>query len=670
MGATQTLQPQQSITRDQLLEDDEVIIVVDDYPDVLNLVRDSLDACGFLAISAGSIAELHQGLNSNNVALALLDIGLPDGDGSDIIPEVKQDFPDMAVIMLTGNTDLQTALSCLRKGADDYVVKPIQIDKLKATIENVLEKRRLSINNRRYQKELEQARFRTQLLHDLAVKMNSAYLGSHELSEVLLAVLVGITAEEGLGFNRAFLALFDEERQLLAGRMAIGLSCRHEAGKVWHEMKQQNLHLQDIITNIRQCSLDEKDEINKTIRKLKVKVTDTNHILIKAAVERRCINVVNGQCDYSLPKELTELLKENTFVVVPLFSPSRPLGVIIADNLITGQPITDDLIDALEIYSSQASLAIEHSRLYTTMQNKITELEETSNELEKNKDLLVEAERYSAVGQVAAQLVHIIRNPITSIGGTARLLAKRTDNPEWLKFLDVMTRETAKVESTLEDLFNFVDRSTLKRESVDLYPLIHKAVLLFHGTMEKKKIDSQLTLPQPNPILKIDKRMIRQAIVHIIRNCIEAMPDGGTLEIIAEPRDDKVALQIRDTGIGLIDSDINKATSPFFTTKIHGAGMGLTLASQIINDHGGTISLSARKERGTKITIILPMHFTPKRNPIRVERRRFTNEDRRQGSGDRRRGARGRRLGPFDRRLQPEMNYQNSFEEIKTGGLG
>ena len=93
----------------------------------------------------------------------------------------------------------------------------------------------------------------------------------------------------------------------------------------------------------------------------------------------------------------------------------------------------------LEFYP-QASLAIEHSRLYVRLQKQIGELEDLTSELDKNKDLLVEAERYSALGQMAAQLVHAIRNPVTTIGGAARMLSKKVTDETWLKFLHMMVR--------------------------------------------------------------------------------------------------------------------------------------------------------------------------------------------------------------------------------------
>jgi len=107
-----------------------------------------------------------------------------------------------------------------------------------------------------------------------------------------------------------------------------------------------------------------------------------------------------------------DLLQENTFVIIPLYSPSRSLGVIIVDNFITGKPITSDDISSLEIFASQASLAIEHSHLYKDMLQKIDELELVSQELEHSKDLLVEAEniRQSAICRRNSPMPFVIQS--------------------------------------------------------------------------------------------------------------------------------------------------------------------------------------------------------------------------------------------------------------------
>lgn len=599
------------VTPGDLMDNDEVILIVDDYPDIVQLLQEFLQDQNLPTITAGSVHELHQVLQENNVSLTILDIGLPDGSGIDLLPGLKNHFPDMSVIMLTAVTDLHTALECMRQGADDYMTKPVQFTEFYATVRKVLEKRRLAINNRRYQRQIEQANFRINLLHQLTMKMNSAYLSMVELDEILQAILIGITAEEGLGFNRAFLALFDERGEILEGKMGIGPGCRDEAGRIWQEMQERDLRIGKLIENIKDNNLIGDTPVNTTIRSLKIRADETDHLLIKAVRDRRSIVVTDGKSDFPVPAELIELLQEESFVVVPLYSPGGSLGVIIADHFVTRQPITDELTNALESFASQASLAIEHCHLYMDMENKIRELETMAYELEKNKDLLVEAERYSALGHMAAQLVHNIRNPITSIGGTARLLARKTDDEEWLKFLNMMISESAKIEETLQDLFNFVDQDAPTRDKTPLYPMIRKSLVLFYNTLQKKKIEYQLNLQEPDPTLKVDQHQFRQMLVNLIRNAVEAMPEGGILTIEVTYDDQLVSISIRDTGAGLPELVMNQAADPFFTTKTFGTGMGLTLVKRIAKDHGGTLKLKNIQEGGTEALLRFRRTDTP-----------------------------------------------------------
>ena len=453
MSDTEPSLPPVSLDDNEFLEGAEVILAVDDYQAVVILLQNFLQQRGLTTLTAGSVHEFKQYLKEVPIALILLDINLPDGNGTELISEIKEASPSTAIIMLSAATDLHPALECLRHGADDYLTKPVQLATFWETVRKVLEKRRLQINNRRYQQQLEQAHFRIQLLHELAMKMNTAYLSMTALEEILQAILVGITAEEGLKFNRAFLALFDPTGTILEGRLAVGPGCREDAVRIWQEMNNKALRFRDIIDSIKEHDFQEDSEVNKIVRALRITSDNRDHLLIRAATERKTINVCHGQCEFPVPVDLMGLLQEDSFVVVPLYSSSRSLGVIIADHFVTGKKIDSPLIHALESFASQASLAIEHCRLYTDMEEKIKQLELVTHELEANKDLLVESERYSALGQVAAQLAHNIRNPITSIGGTARLLSRKTTDPQQLKFFDMMTMEVTRIEQTLEDLY-------------------------------------------------------------------------------------------------------------------------------------------------------------------------------------------------------------------------
>jgi signal transduction histidine kinase/DNA-binding response OmpR family regulator len=601
--------PAPTIADHELLENDEVIVIVDDFADIVGLLQEFLEQEGFPVVIAGSAEALRQQLTRHTVALALLDIGLPDADGITLLPELKQNYPDLSVIMLTAVTDLQTALLCLRYGADDYLAKPVHFTDLLATLRRVLEKRRLTIRNRQYQRQIEQATFRIRLAHDLAMKMNTAYLSMIELDGMLQAILVGITAAEGLQFNRAFLALFDATGTTLQGCLAIGPGQRETGGEVSADTPGQGAALPDQPQNLADRKTGNDAEVNRIVRALEVEAADTDHILIRAVQNRQSINVVNGQSEVPVSLELLGLLQEDTFVVVPLYSPSRALGVIIADHFVDRAPIDAERIQALESFASQASLAIEHCHLYMAMQHKIKELEDVTSELEKNKDLLVETERYSAIGHMAAQLAHNIRNPITAIGGTARLLARKIDNKEWLQFLGMMASEAEKIEKILEDLFAFVDQVKPVCVRTPLLPLIRKALLLHFGSLQDKGIRQTMRFSAADPIVEVDPRLLQQALVHLIRNSVEAMAGGGELTIEVQSEETQVRISIRDTGQGLGEVNLEHATDPFFTTKIIGTGMGLTLVKRIVEDHGGSLNLRNRNDGhgGMEAVIVLPI---------------------------------------------------------------
>ncbi|MCI5208723.1 MAG: response regulator, partial [Candidatus Electrothrix sp. ATG2] len=135
-----------SLDDNKFLEGDEVILAVDDYQAIVVLLQNFLHQRGLKTLIANSAQESRQTLKSVPVALILLDINLPDGNGTELISEIKKVSPNTSIVMLSAATDLNTALECLRHGADDYLTKPVQLATFWETVRKVLEKRRLQIN--------------------------------------------------------------------------------------------------------------------------------------------------------------------------------------------------------------------------------------------------------------------------------------------------------------------------------------------------------------------------------------------------------------------------------------------------------------------------------------------------------------------------------------------
>ena len=591
-----------------LLSPDEYVAVVDDSPEIVVLLSHYLKTHDFKVLTASNAAELFALLETKKIALTILDIGLPDKNGNEIIQDLIHSYPDLSIIMVTGTTTLEVALNCLRQGADDYLTKPVNINLFHHTVKNTLIKRRLAIDNRLYQEQLQKAHSRMLFLHHLNLKMNTAYLNTVEVNPILQAILVGITSNDGLRFNRAFMALYNEEGTYLEGKLAIGPTSRENAGKVWESIQADGLQLDDILSAIQDKRITEDREVNKIIKTLRIPTRDQAHVLILSGNQKQAIQVIDGKTDAgAISRDLINTLGEDSFVVVPLYSPTRSLGVIIADNFITRAPITRADITDLEILAGQASLAIEHSHLYEAMVSKISELEIVTEELEKNKNLLVNAERSSAIGKMAAHLVHEIRNPLTSIGGTSRLLARKNRDPYNIKFLNIISKETEKIEATLEDLFSIVKEEKLTRKAVKLFPLIHKSVMTFYTTMKEQGIEYSINLEGNGPSMSLDERKIQQTFVHLIRNSIGQMSEGGCLRIEARQSAEMITIAFLDCRLTMPPVDTEHKKNQFFTAKTYENTIGLTLVDQTIKAHDGSFSLQSGENGGTIALVTLPL---------------------------------------------------------------
>ncbi len=594
-------------TGSDLLYDDEIVVIVDDSPEIILLLESYLKRQNIPVAKATNAEELRRLMDGEKVALILLDIGLPGKSGMEILAELVPKYPDLGIIMVTGTTDIQTALDCLRNGADDYLTKPVIPKEFNHTLQQTLKKRRLAIENRLFQRQLEASNFRMQFLHNLNLKMNTAYLNVLELDSVLQTILAGITSEEGLKFNRSFLALYDAQGETLCGKLAIGPSSREEASELWQKIKARNLDLHAIINGIVDNTIDTDTRVNRIARALKVPADWQDHILIASTLQRKSILVKDGFAeDVEIPEDFLRLLNEKDFVVVPLFSPSRSLGVIIADNFVTRAEITPNDVIALEIFANQASLAIEHSHLYRDMNAKIKELEQVTEELEKNKDMLIEAERYSTVGFISAQLVHAIRNPLTSLGGTARLLLRRTQDETTRKFLEIMAEETTKIEETLENLFKFAEDIALEKQPQSITAALQESLTVFYTAFRKHAIHLKLEIPAEDILINIDAAKMRKVFMYLIRNGIEAMESGGELRVQLFREKGGTTLIFADSGSTMSDEDMETPIDPFYATRTYGTGLGFTLVEQILAQHGADFSLQSISPRGMLAKIHFP----------------------------------------------------------------
>lgn len=588
---------------------EEKILIVDDDQKVREVIQISLGRAGYYCLGAGDGQGLFQQMADHHPALILLDIKLPDQDGLALLPRILELDPEVSVVMLTGVVDANTAMMAIRKGAFDYVPKPFTLEELRLVVSRALEKRRLEVENRRYHKAIEEKNLRLEILHSLSVKIAFSLLGTIELEEILRTILVGITAGEGLGFNRAFLCLFNEDHTRLEGKMAIGPDSPEEAGRIWTSLQGRQHTLSQALEEYGRVWREENTRVNHIVQEIAFLNTDHENILIRAAAEKRSYNIKDGRIENQLIKrDIIGLLGTDAFVAVPLCSPYGVQGILIADNFITRKEIIEEDITAMELFANQASLAIEKSRLYGQLAQKVAGLEEANVELQKNRDLMIQMERLSALGEMANHIAHEMKNPLASIGGLARLIQRHTQEEKYKAHLDTIVKETMRLEQILFQIFNFIKSPNLSLKELNLHSLLLACLKALQPQLSKSNIQLLTDFqPEDPPRLNLDEDQIKEAFINLCRNAIDAMPSGGLLKVTTEVNGENLTLKINDTGVGMVLEHLKKARQPFFTTKTYGIGLGLTLAEKIINAHHGQLDLSGALGSGVCVTIYLPL---------------------------------------------------------------
>jgi signal transduction histidine kinase len=206
---------------------------------------------------------------------------------------------------------------------------------------------------------------------------------------------------------------------------------------------------------------------------------------------------------------------------------------------------------------------------------------------------------------MAAQMVHNVRNPITAIGGVARIMAKKNPPPNFNKYIDVMVKETGRLEDILSSLFEFVESDEMVKEKTAIYPLVQNVIFLLQQDIDKQEITVETSFADPSQELLIDGGQISKIMVHLCKNAVESMPEGGLLTIKGLVDGDWFNLVITDSGQSIDSGHDARIREPFYTTKAYGTGMGLTIVERILTAHGGNFTIQ-RRDNGTEVVVRLP----------------------------------------------------------------
>jgi len=235
------------------------------------------------------------------------------------------------------------------------------------------------------------------------------------------------------------------------------------------------------------------------------------------------------------------------------------------------------------------------------------QIDEMNLVVNRDKHLLVEAERHAALGRISAQVFHEIRNPIVSISGLSKRLLEKGLFSDPRMYLEVIAKEAKRLEDILGNLFQYTREVKLRPEPLDPVRLIKHLIDLVRSDIDQFNIKLTLKTDPELPQVRADRRQIQTALLQIINNSIEALDEGGELSITIAEKDDYLIFSILDSGIGFRPSHRKKLAEPFFSTKVYGTGLGLSLAQKAIKLHNGHLVIDRLDSGSTLVTVTLPI---------------------------------------------------------------
>jgi signal transduction histidine kinase len=219
------------------------------------------------------------------------------------------------------------------------------------------------------------------------------------------------------------------------------------------------------------------------------------------------------------------------------------------------------------------------------------------------------AERHATIGRLTGALAHEIRNPLTVIGTTVQYLRDRlAADHEHRALLDAADRKVREMDESLEGLLNLSRPLDLRPRAVDVAALLAALAGVVAARAGRQSVEVTVTAAPDLPAAMLDARLVEQALLSLVQNALDAMPDGGRLALAAgvAPESGNLVLTVSDTGPGIQDADLGGIFEPSYTTKRRGGGLGLALARRIVEEHGGAIEATSEPGRGTTFVVVLP----------------------------------------------------------------
>ncbi|MEE9260334.1 MAG: ATP-binding protein [Candidatus Scalindua sediminis] len=240
--------------------------------------------------------------------------------------------------------------------------------------------------------------------------------------------------------------------------------------------------------------------------------------------------------------------------------------------------------------------------------NATAKLRRQADVLAQAEEQLRHADRLSALGKLSAGIAHEVRTPLASIKGTAEIISdkfKPTDKE--YEFAKILIKEVDRLDTVVAEFLDFARPKPPELKLADINDIIKSVLKLTEYEIAKSKISLRTRFEKSLPSIFVDPEQMKQVFLNLIINAIQAMPNGGTIEIESGQNTSDIVCKFTDTGTGISEEQQEKLFTPFFTSKESGTGLGLAIVHGILEGHKGKIKFTTKENQGTTFIISLPI---------------------------------------------------------------
>lgn len=451
----------------------------------------------------------------------------------------------------------------------------------------------------------EQAR-RTHEELSILAEVAAALSSSLELKQILRVILTGATASQGLGFNRAFLFLYDCDRHELTAHMAVGPTSGEEAGRIWTHLAGMQLSLAQLLDVHPNGTEDATDQLFDRIKGLTLPL-ENGSLLTQICDSGAGVHLEPGTDLDDLTAALLARTGTTKAALVPLMSKGNCQGLVVADNAITGAPIGDDAVRLLKVLADQAAVAIQRARLHDRERQRTRELERTHRRLEESQEQIIRAEKMSVMGELTSAVAQELRNPLTIIEGFTNILRESMPGECGCEYVNIIASEVRRADALLRQVIEFASASRRQNQVFDFSILTANTIDRIRGQYERESPDLNLSTATEKLAVLGNPDQLGNALYQLLQLVVEETSDEARIETRTERHGDQARLAMTFHTRPERAERLMRTLDQMFARQTSALRLQVLVAGETIKYHGGDYRLTATDTGAPLLVLELPL---------------------------------------------------------------